>query len=93
MHMTDNWLSKIMPEVIAKFLRRAERKIQMYHKIPSIVANTKERAEIFQRHWNYYIGKSEIMYCRNDEGKQYVEEIRKKKMGPRNSIHRKEVYL
>ena len=93
MHMKDNWLSKLLPEVVAKFLRRAERSIQMYHKVPSIVANTKQRAEIFQRHWNYYIGKSEIMYCRNDEGKLYVEEIKKNRLGPRNSIHRKEVYL
>lgn len=93
MHMRDTWLTKLLPEVLAKFLRRTERTIQMYHMVPSIVANTKERAEIFKKNWDYYIGKSEITYCRNDEGKQYVEEIRKNGLGPKNSIHRKEVYL
>jgi hypothetical protein len=93
MHMRDTWLSKLLPEVLAKFLKKAVRSVQMYHKVPSIVANTKERAEIFQKHWNYYIGTSEITYCRNDEGKQYVAEIRKNRMGPKNSIHHKEVYL
>ncbi|MGB0201420.1 MAG: DEAD/DEAH box helicase family protein [Candidatus Poseidoniaceae archaeon] len=93
MHMEDTWLSKLLPEVLAKFLRRAERSIQMYHTIPSIVANTKERAEIFKKNWDYYIGESEIMYCRNDEGRQYVEELKKNGLEPKNSIHRKEVYL
>ena len=93
MHMRDNWLSKLLPEVLAKFLRRAERSIEMYHTVPSIVANTKQRAEVFKKNWDYYIGKSELTYCRNDEGKQYVEEIRKMGLGPKNSIHRKDVYL
>ena len=93
MHMRDTWLSKLLPEVVGKFLKKSVRSVQMYHMIPSITANTKERAEIFQKHWNYYIGKSEITYCRNDDGKQYVEDIRNNKMGPRNNIHRKEVYL
>jgi hypothetical protein len=61
--------------------------------VPSIAANTKERTEIFLKHWNYYIGKSEITYCRSDDGKQYVEDILNNNMGPRNNIHRKEVYL
>ena len=93
MHMRDSWLSKLLPEVVAKFLRRAERNIEMYHKVPSIVANTKERAEIFKKNWDYYIGKSELTYCKNDEGKKYVEEIRNKGLVPKNNIHRKEVYL
>ncbi len=93
MHMRDTWLSKLLPEVVAKFLRRAERNIEMYHKVPSIVANTKERAEIFKKNWDYYIGKSELTYCKNDEGKKYVEEIRNKGLVPKNNIHRKEVYL
>ncbi|MDE0954432.1 MAG: DEAD/DEAH box helicase family protein, partial [Candidatus Poseidoniales archaeon] len=93
MHMRDTWLSKLLPEVVAKFMKKAVRSVQMYHMVPSIAANTKERAEIFQKHWNYYIGKSEITYCRNDDGKQYVEDIRNNKKGPRNNIHRKDVYL
>ena len=93
MHMKDTWLTKLLPEVLAKFLRRAERSIQMYHTIPSIVANTKERAEVFKKNWDYYIGKSEILYCRNDEGRQCVEELKRNGLGPKNSLHRKEVYL
>ena len=80
MHMRDTWLSKLMPEVIAKFLRRQQRTIQMYHTVPSIFANTKERALVFQRHWNYYIGISEITYARSDSGKIFLQQLRKKRL-------------
>ena len=93
MHMRDTWLSKLMPEVIAKFLRRQERSIQMYHTIPSLFANTKERAQIFQTHWNYYIGESEITYARSNSGKLFLEEIRKNQLGPQITMHRKQVFL
>jgi len=93
MHMRDTWLSKLMPEVIAKFLRRQERRIQMYHTIPSLFANTKERAQIFQTHWNYYIGESEITYARSDSGKLFLEEIRNNRLGPKVVMHRKQVFL
>ena len=78
---------------MAKFLRKAEESIQMYHTVPSIVANTKQRAEVFQDKWNYYIGKSILSYGRNDDGKKLLNEIKSRRLGPRNSIHRKEVYL
>ena len=93
MHMKDTWLTKLLPEVLAKFLRRAERSIQMYHTVPSIVANTKERAEVFKKNWDYYIG--EVKSCTvetmrvDSTSKSYVE----MDLEPRNNLHRKEVYL
>ncbi|MGY8745623.1 MAG: hypothetical protein ACKVG2_03635 [Candidatus Poseidoniales archaeon] len=65
----------------------------LFHTVPSIVANTKQRAEVFQDKWNYYIGKSILSYGRNDDGKKLLNEIKSRRLGPRNSIHRKEVYL
>ena len=93
MYMRETWLSKLMPEVIAKFLRKEKKIIQMYHKVPSIAANSKQRAEVFLKHWNYYIGISEITYCHTEEGKKVVEDIKNSGLGPKNTIHRKEVYL
>jgi len=65
----------------------------LFHTVPAIVANTKQRAEVFQDKWNYYIGKSILSYGRNDDGKKLLNEIKSRRLGPRNSIHRKEVYL
>ncbi len=93
MHMRDTWLSKLMPEVIAKFLRKSERRIQMYHTVPTIFANSKERAEVFLNQWNYYIGMSEITYARSDSGKIFLQQIRKSRLGPDVVMHRKQVFL
>jgi hypothetical protein len=93
MHMRDTWLSKLMPEVIAKFLRKSERRIQMYHTVPAIFANSKERAEVFLNQWNYYIGESEITYARSDSGKIFLQQIRKSRLGPDVVMHRKQVFL
>ncbi|MAK96036.1 MAG: DEAD/DEAH box helicase [Euryarchaeota archaeon] len=92
-HLQDTWLSKIMPEIIAQFLRKERTKIQMYHKVPSIFANSKKRAEVFLKHWNYYIGISELTYCHNENGKELVEDIKRIGLAPKTKINKKDVYL
>ena len=65
----------------------------MRKKLKSSPRHTKERAEVFQRHWNYYIGISEITYARSDSGKIFLHELRKKRLGPKITMHRKQVFL
>ena len=91
--LTDTFLSKLLPEVIAKFLRKTTAGVQMYHKVPSCMATTKERAEVFQKHWNFHIGPSNITYGRSAAGKQFVESIQARGMGPQSQLHRKQVFL
>jgi len=40
-----------------------------YHGVPSLFAGKKDRAELFLRHWNRHMGKSELIYTRNREGR------------------------
>ena len=91
--ITDTWLSKLMPEVIAKFFRPVKDKLVMYHTVPKILAASAEKAEIFQRYWNEFVSQSEIFYARSKEGKMRVEIIKSSKMVPQNSLHRKEIFL
>jgi hypothetical protein len=65
----------------------------MRKKLKSSPRHTKERAEVFQKHWNYYIGISEITYARSDSGKIFLQELRKKRLGPKITMHRKQVFL
>ena len=65
----------------------------MRKKLKSSPRHTKERAEVFQRHWNYYIGISEITYARSYSGKIFLQELRKKRLGPKITMHRKQVFL
>tara|TARA_B100001996_G_C18649047_1_gene588643 strand:- start:376 stop:1824 length:1449 start_codon:yes stop_codon:yes gene_type:complete len=91
--ITDTWLSKIMPEVIAKFFRPVKDKLVMYHTVPKILASSAEKAEIFQRYWNEFVSPSELFYARSKEGKIRVDIIKSSTMVPQNSLHRKEIFL
>ena len=91
--ITDTWLSKIMPEIIAKFFRPVKDRLVMYHTVPKVLAASAEKAEIFQRYWNEFVSPSELFYARSKEGKIRVDIIKSSTLGPPNSIHRKEIFL
>ena len=91
--ITDTWLSKLMPEVIAKFFRPVKDKLVMYHTVPKILAASSEKAEIFQQYWNQFVSPSELFYARSKDGKMRVEIIKASTMIPQNSLHRKEIFL
>jgi len=91
--MKDTWLSKMMPEVIARFLRKTRTETVMYHTVPSSLASSKERAMVFQKHWEQHIGPSELRYGRSAAGKQFVESVRQSGLGPKVGLHSKQVFL
>ena len=91
--ITDTWLSKIMPEVIAKYFRPVKERLVMYHNVPKVLAASAEKAEIFQRYWNEFVSPSELFYARSKEGKMRVEIIKSSTMISKNSLHRKEIFL
>ena len=91
--ITDTWLSKLMPEVIAKFFRPVKDQLVMYHTVPKILAASSEKAELFQRYWNQFVSPSELFYARSKDGKMRVEVIKSSTMIPENSLHRKEIFL
>ncbi len=92
-YITDTWLSKIMPEVIAKFFRPVKERLVMYHTVPKVLAASKDKAELFRRYWNEFVSPSELFYARSKEGKMRVEIIKSSTMVPKNSLHRKEIFL
>ena len=91
--MEDTWVSKLMPEVIAKYLRKEVSHVQMYHTVPSKLASSKERAEVFLKHWKLHVSPSVLTYMRNDGGKQLLQTILQRDMGPQFGLHQKQVYL
>ena len=90
---SETWLTKILPEVLAKYLRPLESKLVMYHSVPKSLASSKDRAEVFLKYWNEFVSPSELFYARSENGKRRVEEIRSNGLYPKNKIHNKEVYL
>ena len=91
--ITDTWLTKMMPEVIAKFFRPIQDRLVMYHTVPKVLAASLEKAEVFQRYWNEFVSPSELFYARSKEGKIRVDILKSSTMVPQNSLHRKEIFL
>ena len=89
----DTWLSSLLPEVVAKYLRKEVTSIQMYHQVPSLLASNLERAEIFQKHWNARVGPSQLTYARNNVGEQLLQYVRQQGLSPKVGIHQKQVYV
>jgi superfamily II DNA or RNA helicase len=88
----ETWLSKLMPEVLAVYLRKQRVSIMMYHAVPSCLANTKERAAVYQRYWNLHVSPGEVTYVRNANGKQLVETAQLNGLVPKVGLHQKSVY-
>ncbi|MGB1365352.1 MAG: DEAD/DEAH box helicase family protein [Candidatus Poseidoniaceae archaeon] len=91
--MTDTWLTKLLPEVLAKYLRPVESRLVMHHSVPKILAGKKEDADVFLRYWQEFVSPAELFYAHSNDGKQRLEAIRQQNLVPKNSIHRKQIFL
>ena len=91
--LTDNWLTKMLPEVLAKYLRPVESRLVMYHSVPKILAGKREEADVFLRYWQEFISPAELFYAHSADGKQRLEAIRQQDLGPKNSTHKKQIFL
>ena len=91
--MEETWLSKMMPEVIGRYLTRRVRKMAMLHAVPAELATTKERAQAYQHYWNQYVSPGEVVYAHRDEGKLLLERARRYGMVPSHEVREKEVFL
>ena len=91
--ITDNWLSKMLPEVLAKYVRSRKDKLAMFHSVPKVLCKNKEDAAVFQRHWNERVSPGAVMYGHSKSGKQMVSAIIERGLVPKSSINQKNVFL
>ncbi len=88
----ETWLSKLMPEVIAAFLRKQRVSVMMYHAVPSCLATSKERAQVYQRHWNHHVSPGVVTYVRSGDGRELIHKAQLDGLVPRVGLHQKSVY-
>ncbi|MGB2340901.1 MAG: hypothetical protein ACPH9K_07900, partial [Candidatus Poseidoniaceae archaeon] len=68
-------------------------KLVMHHMVPKILATKKEDAELFQKYWQEFVSPAELFYAHSSDGKQRLEAIRQQNLVPRNSLHKKQIFL
>lgn len=90
--LSDTIISRLLPEVVAKYFRRRSRKLAMYHAVPSVLAKSKELAQVFERYWNRFVSPGEVIYAYHGEGAKIVEEAIKTFKEPNAVLHSKEIF-
>ena len=90
---SETWLTKILPEVLAKYFRPIESKLVMYHSVPKILAGKRADADVFLRYWQEFISPGELFYAHSAEGKLRIEAIRQQNLGPKNATKKKQIFL
>ncbi len=90
--ISDTIISKLLPEVVAKYFRRKNRVLAMYHSVPSVLSKNKDVALIFQRHWNNFVSPGEVIYAYHGEGSKIVEQAVRSFKEPASFTHVKEIF-
>jgi hypothetical protein len=93
MFFKDTLLSKFMPEIIAKYIRKKSVKLVMYHRIPSVLCQRKKDAQIFQKNWNEHVSPGIATYVKNDEGKRLIKTAMESGLTCQTVIHENDVYI
>ena len=90
--ISDTWVSKLLPEVIGKYFRTKKKRLAMFHCVPKKLAQNKEDAAIFQKHWNFEVSPGEVMYGYSKEGRERVRWAVEQNLSPRGDFHSKSVF-
>ena len=89
----DTFLSSLLPEMLAKYLRKGRNELVMYHRVPSCLAGKKQHAKWFEAQWNAHVSPGHAVYVHSDEGKQLLQQARDGDLVSHHSLHLKDVYL
>ena len=64
----------------------------MFHSVPKKLAQNKEDAAIFQKHWNFEVSPGEVMYGYSKDGREQVRWAVEQNLSPRGDFHSKSVF-
>jgi hypothetical protein len=91
--LEETWLSKLAPEILARYLRRRRQRRAMLHAVPSALAKNKELADVFEKYWNMHVSPGQAVYAYHGEGERMVEEAQRAGQTPQARLHHKDVFV
>lgn len=89
----ETFLSKLLPEVLAKYLRRERQDLVMFHKVPSCLANRKVEAEWLEHRWNELVSPGEVFYAHSKSGKEMIKMAKENQLVYKGNQHLKDVFI
>ena len=89
----ETFLSRLLPEVLAKYVRKERKEVVMFYRVPSCLAGKKSHASWFQKHWNKLVSPGEALYVHSQEGKRAMAFAKANGLVNQTVQHLKNVYL
>ena len=89
----ETFLSRLLPEVLAKYVRKERKEVVMFYRVPSCLAGKKSHASWFQKHWNKLVSPGEALYVHSKEGKDAMAFAKANGLVNQTVQHLKNVYL
>ena len=89
----ETFLSRLLPEVLAKYVRKERKEVVMFYRVPSCLAGKKAHATWFQKHWNKLVSPGEVLYVHSEDGKQAMAFAKSSGLVNQTVQHLKDVYL
>ena len=89
----DTFLSKLLPEVLAKYVRKERREVVMFYRVPSCLAKHKDDAARFEKYWNALVSPGKVLYANGKDGKSAMAFAKASGMVSQTVQHVKDVYL
>ena len=89
----ETFFSRLLPEILAKYLRKRRRERVMLHAVPDVLGKKKELAAIYQTHWNQHVSPGEAVYAHHGAGEEVLIKARQQGQTPLASLHDKEIFL
>ncbi len=94
-----SWVLEKTPEFLSKFIEKRtqvtkrRREVVKVHAVPKELARNKERALIFQKHWNTHVSPGSIWYYTHEGTKSMLREAAAKDWMPDGAVHIKDVFM
>ena len=89
----DTWLSRILPQIVGRYLQRKRREMAMLHAVPSALAKHKRLVAVYEHWWNQHVSPGKALYAHRGRGEALVERMLERGRVPRGELHRKEIFL
>ena len=93
------WMLEKTPEFLSRFIEKRtqvtkrRREVVKVHAVPKVLARNKNRALLFQKHWNTHVSPSSVWFYTHQGTKSMLQEAGKKSWLPDEAVHTKEVFM
>jgi hypothetical protein len=92
-HVTDTWLSSLLPAVVGHYFQKRNRRQVMLHAVPYALARNKELVEIYERHWNRHVSPGQAIYALRGGADDVIKQARRQGQLSQAWVQEKEVFL